>query len=359
MKADDNVLARGNRVSLVVPTTQQMAEFIEKAKASKKLHASWTQAPSDEKEYLAYLARINNDNQFGTFIKLNTTNELIGVININEIVKGAFKSGYLGYYLFSGSDKQGFMREALELLVNYAFDSLQLHRLEANIQPGNINSLRLIHNSGFVKEGFSRKYLCINNQWQDHVRYALTKEMRKKSNESGKLILSHLKKENIPEIVKQFNKAKINKTIAVFDEYFEEQKQHKRLIWLAQLNNRYVGYVTLVWDSYYKPFSEKNIPEIKDLNVINGCQRQGIGTALLLAAEKEAFKRSTTVGLGVGLYEDYGNAQSLYFKLGYCPDGNGITYNYKKVPPGKTATVDDDLCLWLTKNITGVGYNGQ
>jgi hypothetical protein len=62
---------------------------------------------------------------------------------------------------------------------------------------------------------------------------------------------------------------------------------------------------------------------------------------------------------GVGLYEDYGNAQSLYFKLSYCSDGNGITYNYKKVPPGKTATIDDDLCLWLTKNITGVGYSGQ
>ena len=113
MNSNNNSLAMGKRVSLVVPTRQQMAEFIEKAKASKTLHASWTQAPSDEKEYLAYLARINYDNQFGTFIRLNTTNELIGVINISEIVKGAFKSGYLGYYLFSGSDKQGFMREAL------------------------------------------------------------------------------------------------------------------------------------------------------------------------------------------------------------------------------------------------------
>ena len=343
----------GKRVSLVVPTRQQMAEFIEKAKASKKLHASWTQAPSDEKEYLAYLARINYDNQFGTFIRLNTTNELIGVINISEIVKGVFKSGYLGYYFFSGSDKQGFMREALELLVNHAFDSLQLHRLEANIQPGNISSLRLIHHCGFIKEGFSRKYLYIDNQWQDHVRYALTIEMRAKSNNGGKLILSHLKKENIPEIVKQFNKAKLNKAEEVFNEYFEEQTQQKRLIWLAQLNDKYVGYVTLVWDSFYKPFSEQNIPEIKDLNVINECQKQGIGTSLLLAAEREAFKRNTTVGLGVGLYEDYGNAQNLYFKLGYCPDGNGITYNYKKVSPGKTATVDDDLCLWLTKNIVG------
>ncbi len=73
----------------------------------------------------------------------------------------------------------------------------------------------------------------------------------------------------------------------------------------------------------------------------------------MLAAEKEAFKCSPTVGLGVGLYKDYGNAQRLYFKLGYCPDGNGISYNYETVPQGNSVPVDDDLCLWLIKNIIG------
>lgn len=353
MKGNDSVLARGNRVSLVVPTKQQMTEFIEKSKASKKLHASWTQVPSDEKEYLAYLDRINKDNQFGTFIKLNTTGELVGVININEIVKGVFQSGYLGFYLFSGFNKQGLMNEALKCLINYAFESMQLHRLEANIQPGNSDSLRLIHNIGFIRDGLSRKYLYINKQWRDHVRYAVTKEMLKASNNEDKLILSHLKKEHIPELVAQFNEAGLKKPASIFDEYFEEQIQQKRLIWVGQINGKYVGYVTLFWNSYYKPFLEKNIPEIKDLNVASKFQRKGIGTALIFAAEKEAFKRSTTVGLGVGLYQDYGKAQSLYFKLGYCPDGNGITYNYEKVLPGKATSVDDDLCLWLTKNIAG------
>lgn len=357
MKNDDTIYVTGARISLIAPAIQHMDEFIKRSISSKDLHGNWTQPPDTKEGYLAYLDRINKENQFGAFIKHNTTNELVGVININEIVRGVFQSGYLGFYLFSGFNKQGLMNEALKLLINYAFESMQLHRLEANIQRGNIDSLRLIHNIGFIREGFSRKYLYINKQWCDHVRYAVTNEMLKASNNENRLILSYLTKNHIPELVGQFNEAGLKKPASIFDEYFEEQIQQKRLVWVGHINGKYVGYVTLFWNSYYKPFLEKDIPEIKDLNVVNDFQRKGIGTALILAAEKEAFKRSTTVGLGVGLYQDYGNAQRLYFKLGYSPDGNGITYNYDKVAPGKTTTLDDDLCLWLTKSIAGDGYN--
>jgi len=355
MRDNDAIYITGARVSLIAPAIHHMDEFIKRSISSKDLHGNWTQPPDNNEGYLAYLDRINKEDQFGTFIKHNTTDELVGVININEIVKGVFKSGYLGFYLFSGFDKQGLMNEALRLLINYAFESMQLHRLEANIQPGNIDSLRLIHNIGFIREGFSRKYLYINNQWRDHARYAVTNEMVMASNNEDRLILSHLKKEHIHELVGQFNQAGLKKSASIFDEYFEEQSQQKRLVWVGQIKGKYVGYVTLFWNSYYKPFLEKNIPEIKDLNVVKEFQRKGIGMALIFAAEKEAFKRSTTVGLGVGLYQDYGNAQRLYFKLGYSPDGNGLTYNYEKVPPGKTTTLDDDLCLWLTKSIAGDG----
>lgn len=177
MKPNEDVLVAGSVVSLVSPDSQHLNEFLEKAKRSRSLHANWTRPPLSAEDFSSYLGRINKSNQFGTFIKLNKTNELIGVININEIVRGAFESGYLGYYIFSGFEKQGLMFEALNFLINYAFDAIQLHRLEANIQPENTNSLSLIQKCGFVREGYSKNYLRINGKWEDHARYAITKEM--------------------------------------------------------------------------------------------------------------------------------------------------------------------------------------
>lgn len=86
-----------------------------------------------------------------------------------------------------------------------------------------------------------------------------------------------------------------------------------------------------------------------DLNVLPPFRRHGIGTELLDAAEREASTRSDQVGLGVGLYSNYGNAQRLYVKRGYIPDGRGITRGYEMLEPGTMVCVDDTLLLWFTK----------
>ena len=113
----------------------------------------------------------------------------------------------------------------------------------------------------------------------------------------------------------------------------------------------FVGYVTLKWHSDYQNFAMQNIPEISDLNVLPKFWRQGVGSRLLDLAEAEASKRSPCVGIGVGLYADYGNAQKLYVKRGYVPDGCGITYKNELVQPWETVRVDDDLTLWLVKKL--------
>ncbi|WP_238551281.1 GNAT family N-acetyltransferase [Legionella oakridgensis] len=79
-------------------------------------------------------------------------------------------------------------------------------------------------------------------------------------------------------------------------------------------------------------------------------RNKGIGSQLLEMAEQLAATRSDVVGLGVGLYRDYGNAQKLYIKKGYSPDGYGLTYQYQEIKPGSSVPVDDDLVLWFTKN---------
>jgi GNAT superfamily N-acetyltransferase len=81
----------------------------------------------------------------------------------------------------------------------------------------------------------------------------------------------------------------------------------------------FAGYVRLPWVSDYGPFAERQIPEISDLNVLPPHRRQGIGNALLDRAESVASGRSKVVGLGVGLYSDYGAAQRIYVRAATSP----------------------------------------
>ncbi len=102
-------------------------------------------------------------------------------------------------------------------------------------------------------------------------------------------------------------------------------------MWVAFYTGQFAGYVTLKWVSHYQSFKDQHIPEIMDLNVLPPYRNKGIGTQLLEVAEQLAATQSPIVGLGVGLYDDYGSAQKLYIKKGYIPDGHGVTYNYKAV----------------------------
>ncbi|MEO6293613.1 MAG: GNAT family protein [Burkholderiaceae bacterium] len=88
-------------------------------------------------------------------------------------ILGQFCSAYLGFYAFAGQERQGFMGEGLQAVTQHAFKTLQLHRLEANIQPDNAASIALVTVCGFAKEGFSPHYLKIADQWRDHERWAI------------------------------------------------------------------------------------------------------------------------------------------------------------------------------------------
>lgn len=349
----NDILISSPRVSLIRPSLQLCDAFIAKANSSQQLHSPWLQPPVNKNEYTAYLNRLSKDAYEGFFILNNETNALLGVININEIVKGIFSSGYLGYYCFTGHEKQGFMKDGLLLVLDHAFNQLKLHRLEANIQPGNINSLLLVHRCGFIKEGYSKNYLKIDGKWQDHVRYAITKERFNilSKQKIANLQIRQLEKKDINQLSASCQDAGWNKPVEVFNHYYDEQINKQRLIWVATLDNKFAGYVTLLWKSLYQPFADKQIPEIKDLNVLPQFRNKGIGTALIYVAENNALKQSNQIGLGTGMYKDYGDAQKLYYSLGYVPDGRGLTSHYKPAVPGKSVIVDDDLCIWFVKSI--------
>ena len=93
----------------------------------------------------------------------------IGSIALNEIVRGCFQSCFIGYKIDKDYRNNGYMTEAINKIVDYAFNVLYLHRIEANIIPRNLPSIRVVENNEFVNEGISKKYLKINGVWEDHV----------------------------------------------------------------------------------------------------------------------------------------------------------------------------------------------
>ncbi len=132
--------------------------------------------------------------------------------------------------------------------------------------------------------------------------------------------------------------------------YLADHTIGRRLVVIAWEGTRPLGYGNLLWAPGYAPFRAGGIPEINNLGVDVKARNQGVCTALIGHLEDHAREAGKAViGIGVGLYPDYGPAQRLYTKLGYRPDGRGITCNERTVSPGETVRLDDDLVLWLTK----------
>jgi [ribosomal protein S5]-alanine N-acetyltransferase len=160
-------------VSLSAPTAADADEFISAARASVSLQRPWVSAPFSAERYLAFLGRAGREDQGSYLIRHAECGALVGYVNINNIVRGALRSGYLGYAAFASHAGHGLMTAGLRAVVNEAFTSLGLHRLEANIQPDNLRSLRLVQRLGFQREGFSPRYLMVDGEWRDHERWAV------------------------------------------------------------------------------------------------------------------------------------------------------------------------------------------
>ena len=103
---------------------------------------------------------------FGIFLK--TTDELIGNVALSEVMWGSLQSCFIGYFLDLQHNGKGYMAEAVDLAVKFAFDEIHLHRIEAGVMPRNHSSMRVLEKAGFHKEGIAQKNVLINNKWEDH-----------------------------------------------------------------------------------------------------------------------------------------------------------------------------------------------
>lgn len=165
-----------SRVHLEAPSTRRQREFLRLERQSRKLHRPWVIAPSTDDRYAAYLKECRRPSARCFFICTNDRRDLAGVADITQIVGGLFKSAYLGFYAFEPTARRGYMKEGLVLVLDRAFGEIGLHRLEANIQPGNLASIGLVHRLGFHLEGFSPKYLKVGGRWRDHERWAVLRD---------------------------------------------------------------------------------------------------------------------------------------------------------------------------------------
>lgn len=163
--------------------------------------------------------------------------------------------------------------------------------------------------------------------------------------------IKNLDHSDIDKIVEAFARHNWPKPRETFENYLSDQEKDDRFCWVIYQENDVAGYVTLNLNSKYQSFAKESIPEIQDLNILPPYRSKGLGTALLDVAERKATEFSRIVGIGVGLYADYGAAQRLYVKRGYIPDGKGITYKETSVPPGEHIRLDDDLVLWFMKKL--------
>jgi ribosomal-protein-alanine N-acetyltransferase len=171
-----NAAAVGERLFLRPPLRRDLEEFIALNRASIRLHRGLVSPPTQPEQFSAFLKRCRRDDCASFLICRIDDGVIVGSINLSQIFRGGFQNAYLGYYIGAEHSGRGHMREALGLMLRYAFEHLRLHRLEANIQPGNAASIALVRRAGFVREGYSRRYLKTCGKWRDHERWAIIVE---------------------------------------------------------------------------------------------------------------------------------------------------------------------------------------
>ena len=166
-------LVRGERVFLRVPRAADAAELTRLNRSSVRLHRRLISVPRRRSQFVSYLRVCRESDYVGLLVCRLADGVILGAINFFDVERGIAQAACVGYYVGAPFAGQGYMTEALVLALEYAFRRLGLHRVEADIEPDNRESIRLARRVGFRREGLSRRYLKLRGRWRDHERWAL------------------------------------------------------------------------------------------------------------------------------------------------------------------------------------------
>lgn len=166
-----------------------------------------------------------------------------------------------------------------------------------------------------------------------------------------KLNIRDIERNDIEHIVLVNKELGWHKPASLYERYLKEHLNAERTVLIAEIENKYAGYLTIFWKPTYITFKQSGIPEIVDFSVIPKYRRRGIGTALMDEAENRIVTAGYKgIGIGVGMDPDYGAAQRMYVLRGYIPDGRGLMFDDGRPTQwGQKVTVDDSLALYFTK----------
>jgi ribosomal-protein-alanine N-acetyltransferase len=161
------------KISLARVSRGDADELLKANQESRAFHGRWVQPFTTPEGFEEWYAGQVTGASIGLVARDSESGRIVGVTNLSQIFLKGFESAYLSYYGMVSFAGTGGMAQAVKLTTVYAFVELGLHRLEANIQPENARSIRLVKRLGFRKEGFSPRYLRIGGVWCDHERWAL------------------------------------------------------------------------------------------------------------------------------------------------------------------------------------------
>jgi [ribosomal protein S5]-alanine N-acetyltransferase len=176
----------GEGVILRTPQATDHTEWAALREGSRDFLAPWEPTwPADDLSRSAFRRRIRrytedlrSDQSYAFLIFRSGDRRLMGGLTVANVRRGVAQAGSLGYWMGLPYVRHGYMTAAVRAVIPFAFGTLRLHRLEAACIPTNTASIRLLENTGFVREGYAREYLCINGIWQDHLLYGRLKDSR-------------------------------------------------------------------------------------------------------------------------------------------------------------------------------------
>lgn len=176
----------GAGVTLRIPQSGDYPSWASLRERSRAFLTPWEPVwPADDLSRAAFRRRIRryaedqrNDLAYAFLIYRSSDDALVGGITLANIRRGVAQAGSIGYWIGEPYARQGYMTAAVRALVPFSFGTLRLHRLEAACIPSNTASIALLEKTGFKREGYARRYLCINGQWQDHLLYARLQDDR-------------------------------------------------------------------------------------------------------------------------------------------------------------------------------------
>lgn len=142
-----------------------------------------------------------------------------------------------------------------------------------------------------------------------------------------------------------------NQTTDKYEMRLKHQAAGRSYALAAEYKGSVAGYINVYLNADGGPFADQGIPEIVDFGVLEKYRKKGIGSKLMDIAESIAAEYADTVCLAVGLHSGYGEAQRMYVRRGYIPDGTGVWYGAEVCPPYENCVNDDDLVLFLSKKL--------